>query len=429
MDYCTARRTRAAGSSPTRGSGGTIVNGSQQQWLTRNSTHRRLVERRLEPGVLGRRRRAGAVLPRAATPYTTIPTSPVTREAPYLYADASGNWRSSCLRCRRTAQGTSWVAGPRPAGRSRSSQFYVANPADNARHDQRRPPPRAEPAPDAGRLRPRPEHQRDPARHDRARARLPDADPDARRRRADDERRDGDAIAGLIVDAGPVNSGALLRIENGSGRAPDDPNDPTTLTDVFFRIGGAEAGKRDQEPRGQRRLRHPRRHLGLAGRPRQRRRLDEQHRRHRRGRERRQRDRLRPVRRALPEGRDALERPRRDGSSSSRTRCRTTRRARRRGWSRRPSSAIPRSRSRTRCRASAATGWGATASSTRAWTFSPPTRSRCPETLPAGSLHDLLTIFLDATNGKGGILNVVNNTGGSSTKANPDVPVTVASYP
>ncbi len=52
-----------------------------------------------------------------------------------------------------------------------------------------------------------------------------------------------------------------------------------------------------------------------------------------------------------------------------------------------------------------------------------------PTTLPAGSLHDLLTIFLDATNGKGGILNVVNGTGGSSTIANPDVPVTVVSYP
>ena len=52
-----------------------------------------------------------------------------------------------------------------------------------------------------------------------------------------------------------------------------------------------------------------------------------------------------------------------------------------------------------------------------------------PTTLPAGSLHDLLTIFLDPSHGKGGILNVVNNTGGSSTIANPDVPVTVVSYP
>ena len=52
-----------------------------------------------------------------------------------------------------------------------------------------------------------------------------------------------------------------------------------------------------------------------------------------------------------------------------------------------------------------------------------------PTSLPAGSLHDLLTIFLDPTHGMGGILNVVNDTGGSSTVANPDVPVTVVSYP
>ena len=52
-----------------------------------------------------------------------------------------------------------------------------------------------------------------------------------------------------------------------------------------------------------------------------------------------------------------------------------------------------------------------------------------PDTLPPGSLNDLLTIFLDPANGKGGILNVINGTGGSSTIANPDVPVTVVSYP
>jgi hypothetical protein len=52
-----------------------------------------------------------------------------------------------------------------------------------------------------------------------------------------------------------------------------------------------------------------------------------------------------------------------------------------------------------------------------------------PTTLPPGSLHDLLTIFLDATNGTGGILNVVNNTGGPSTAANKDTPVGVVNYP
>jgi hypothetical protein len=51
-----------------------------------------------------------------------------------------------------------------------------------------------------------------------------------------------------------------------------------------------------------------------------------------------------------------------------------------------------------------------------------------PQTLPAGSLHDLFTVFL-STAGSGGIMNVVDNTGGSSTIANPDVPVDVVSYP
>jgi hypothetical protein len=51
-----------------------------------------------------------------------------------------------------------------------------------------------------------------------------------------------------------------------------------------------------------------------------------------------------------------------------------------------------------------------------------------PATLPASSLHDLLTIFL-STSGSAGILNVVNDTGGSSTIANADVPVVVVSYP
>jgi hypothetical protein len=52
-----------------------------------------------------------------------------------------------------------------------------------------------------------------------------------------------------------------------------------------------------------------------------------------------------------------------------------------------------------------------------------------PNTLPASSLNDLLTIFLDATHGKGGILNVINDTGGPSTAANADKPVDVVSYP
>jgi hypothetical protein len=61
----------------------------------------------------------------------------------------------------------------------------------------------------------------------------------------------------------------------------------------------------------------------------------------------------------------------------------------------------------------------------RAMTFLPAAEER---RRGSGRCPRLLTIFL-STAGYGGILNVVNGTGGSSTIANPDVPVTVLSYP
>ena len=47
---------------------------------------------------------------------------------------------------------------------------------------------------------------------------------------------------------------------------------------------------------------------------------------------------------------------------------------------------------------------------------------------PGVQMHDLLTIFLNP-DADGIIEHVVNDTGGSASKANPDVPVDVVSYP
>ena len=52
----------------------------------------------------------------------------------------------------------------------------------------------------------------------------------------------GVSISGLLFDAGAVSSPVLLRVgdkPHGGG----DPEDPTALHDVFFRIGGAHLGK------------------------------------------------------------------------------------------------------------------------------------------------------------------------------------------
>ena len=52
----------------------------------------------------------------------------------------------------------------------------------------------------------------------------------------------GVKLSGVIFDAGPINSPVLLQV--GTPNADNsDQNDPTLLSDVFFRIGGATAGK------------------------------------------------------------------------------------------------------------------------------------------------------------------------------------------
>jgi hypothetical protein len=53
---------------------------------------------------------------------------------------------------------------------------------------------------------------------------------------------DGVQVAGLIVDAGPVNSPVLFQIGKPHGEKPSDRGNPTTVYDVTFRIGGATAG-------------------------------------------------------------------------------------------------------------------------------------------------------------------------------------------
>ena len=91
MDYCTGPSFASGGFiADSQFDGGPITNGSQQQWFTRNSTldgWSNGVWNQVFSGVVG----APAQCFPCANPYTTIPTSPVTREAPYLYADASGN--------------------------------------------------------------------------------------------------------------------------------------------------------------------------------------------------------------------------------------------------------------------------------------------------------------------------------------------------
>jgi hypothetical protein len=75
---------------------------------------------------------------------------------------------------------------------------------------------------------------------------------------------EGVKLAGLLFDAGTVNSPVLLQV--GTEHAhKSDPANPTSIQDVFFRIGGASPGKAHDERRREQRQRLAGRHLGLAG--------------------------------------------------------------------------------------------------------------------------------------------------------------------
>jgi hypothetical protein len=56
----------------------------------------------------------------------------------------------------------------------------------------------------------------------------------------------GAIVAGVTIDAGGVQSPALLQVgrRHGHGRG-SDASDPTTLSDVYFRVGGPHIGKTD----------------------------------------------------------------------------------------------------------------------------------------------------------------------------------------
>ena len=58
----------------------------------------------------------------------------------------------------------------------------------------------------------------------------------------------GVVVAGVTIDAGTVKSPVLLQVgkrHGHGGSKKSDPTDPTTLSDVYFRVGGPHIGKAD----------------------------------------------------------------------------------------------------------------------------------------------------------------------------------------
>ena len=245
MDYCTAGPQYASGGFIADSKLPTTINGSQQQWLTRNSEVANWtngVWNQVFSGVVGAPSDASFPDPT----YTTVEKTPVSREKPYLYVDDAGAYFVRVPSTQKESSGVSWSAGE-TAGRSIPiSDFYIAKPGDSAQ------------VINTNLAR---------GKHLLLTPGVYDVDRTIEAKRPDTivlgighatltavggavpiEVKDaaGIVIAGITIDAGTTLSPVLMRVGkaggNGHGNKADAAN-PITLSDVYFRVGGPHIGK------------------------------------------------------------------------------------------------------------------------------------------------------------------------------------------
>ena len=240
FDYCTAGPQFASGGFIADSKTGFVINGSQQQYIVRNSSiggWSNAVWNQVFAGVQGA---PAQTFP--SPPFTTLATTPVSRERPYLYVDAKGTYNVFVPDARTDTSGTTWETGPTRGESIALSEFFLARPSDSVKTINK-------------------ELAR--GKHLLFTPGVYDVDRTISVKRSDTvvlgvgvptltavhgavPMRVADVkgvdIAGVMIDAGTVNSPLLLQV--GTPHAhKSDPSDPTTLHDVFFRIGGPHVGK------------------------------------------------------------------------------------------------------------------------------------------------------------------------------------------
>ena len=244
MDYCTAPSYASGGFVADTSFGtDTPTNGSQQQFLVRNSSlggYSNGIWNQVFAGVEGAPAQSFPT-----PPFTTLETTPASKERPYLYLDDAGAYQVFVPAAQRDSRGTTWADGA-TAGRSVPlSRFYVARPGDSV-------------ATINAALARGKDLLFTPGVYDVNRtikvtragtvvlglgiATLTAVGGAVPMSVADVS---GVDIAGLMFDAGPTSSPALLRVGTRDGGNAGRRSDPTALQDVFFRVGGPHLGKTD----------------------------------------------------------------------------------------------------------------------------------------------------------------------------------------
>jgi hypothetical protein len=248
QDYCSAGPQYASGGFIADSSLGFVINGSQQQFFVRNTSlggWSNAVWNQVFSGDPG--------APAQSYPsqaYTTLTSTPISRERPFLYQDANGKYGVFLPAVQRNSTGTSWSSGTTAGKSVPISQFFIATPST--------PIEAINLALLFGKnliLTPGVYQLKAPIvvlRPDTIILGMGFATlvPQTGQEAITVADVDGVEIAGLIIDAGPQNSQVLLRMGFGLFGLPlprggfcSHVNNPSLISDVFFRIGGATAGK------------------------------------------------------------------------------------------------------------------------------------------------------------------------------------------
>ncbi|HEY2471438.1 MAG TPA: coagulation factor 5/8 type domain-containing protein [Terracidiphilus sp.] len=220
---------------------GNVDSGTQQQWISRNCEWGSWTGSNWNMVFVGVVHAPAGEWPQP--PYTKIERTPVVREAPFLEVDEAGNYNVRVPSLRTNSVGITWHTGI-TAGRSISiDRFYIArSDVDTAATIN------AQLAKGMNLLfTPGIYTLTEPIRVTRSNtvvmglgfATLKPVNGTAAMGTADV---DGIVISGLLFDAGPVESPVLLQVGPAGSHASHASN-PISLHDVFFRVGGAGAGR------------------------------------------------------------------------------------------------------------------------------------------------------------------------------------------
>ncbi len=219
---------------------GNVGAGPQQQWISRNSEWGSWTGANWNMVFVGVVHAPSGDWPQP--PYTRVATTPVVREKPFLMVDAEGRYSVRVPALVRDSAGITWRGGATPGTSIPLSKFYIAHAGTDTAATMNAQL-------DAGKnllLTPGIYDLTEPIRVMRPDtvvmglgfATLRPVKGTAAMTIADV---DGVIVAGLLFDAGEQISPVLLEVGPAGSKASHAQN-PISLHDVFFRVGGAGVG-------------------------------------------------------------------------------------------------------------------------------------------------------------------------------------------